>query len=1036
MGTMSHCVLHRVAGCVGIRALTVTVLLLLLGTSSTIAAESRARSGPDDSAEEYLIDFWSTEDGLPSNTISDILQTPDGYLWCSTYDGLVRFDGVRFVRVGPPDPAERYSTRILCLHLDRRGQLWLGTDGAGLMRYDGEKFHVFTERSPGSSINVVRAIAEDAEGNLWLGTRGGLGRWRDGKATWFTETRGFTNAANSVWNLTFDDKSDLWITDWVSLKTFKNNIFETAVRSDAIPLRAVYPGKSGDLWVGMLGRGMRRNSAGEWSDVYEQRQFGNSEVAAFCQTSAGELWLGARKGLYRCRNDSWYQVKGERLESAEIRVIFEDREGSLWVGTGTAGLLRLKRPLVKTFAADDGLGNGPVLGLCEGSDGGLWVGLNDGRIAERKAERFVSWPIANGKSMEAPVKSILRTRDGGLWIGTFGNGLQRFQNNEFTAVRPAVGTFARVDKISSLLEDRQGTVWVGTFYSLYRLAESNVLVQVPVGGREILAQVMALVEGRNGLWAAFDGLGVAHITGKEATWLTRREGLPAHFVRTLHEDQEGALWIGTTAGLSCWRDGVITSWTTAHGLINDTILQILEDKSDLWLGSKAGIMRVAKSDLRAVAEGRKALLDVFACGRGEGMLSVECSGGFHPSAVTTADGKFWFPTTRGLVMVDPAEIQRDPGAEVPPVHIEEVRVNGRVVARPHVSPSLAGSAARSVAAVLPHDTRRLEFVYTAPGLTTPERVRFRHRLHGFDSDWTDAGAARTAVYTKLPPGQYRFQVLASNNSGVWDDEAGSTQAFRILAPFWRTWWFLSLAGIVVASALAGIVRFVSLRHLRRKLERLEEAHAVEKERMRIAQDMHDEIGGKLSRISFLSDIASRNVGACEAGQQIDQVSETARDVMRTVDEIVWAVSPRNDTFESLAHYICRHAEEFFELTPVELELELPSEFPSHRLSAEVRHNLFCAVKEALNNVLKHANASRVRITFTVKANSFEVAITDNGCGFALGALVTAGGNGGHRHDNGDGLLNMRERLTSISGACTVHTEPGEGTRVVFIVPLK
>jgi signal transduction histidine kinase len=264
----------------------------------------------------------------------------------------------------------------------------------------------------------------------------------------------------------------------------------------------------------------------------------------------------------------------------------------------------------------------------------------------------------------------------------------------------------------------------------------------------------------------------------------------------------------------------------------------------------------------------------------------------------------------------------------------------------------------------------------------------------------------------------------------------------VASPYWRKGWFLALAALAGAGALGAVVRFVSLRHLRRKLQRLQEAHAIEKERMRIAQDMHDELGGKLSRISFLSDMARRQLpDGSETSQQIDEVSDAARDIIHTVDEIVWAVSPRNDTVESFVHYICRHAEEFFELTPVDLELELPGEFPSHRFPAEVRHNLFCAVKEALHNVLKHAGATKVQIAFATEPAALRLSVTDNGCGFAREPAerttrCDAGSAPRRLNRTGDGLLNMRERLESVHGACALRSAPGQGTRVDFSVPLK
>jgi signal transduction histidine kinase len=524
------------------------------------------------------------------------------------------------------------------------------------------------------------------------------------------------------------------------------------------------------------------------------------------------------------------------------------------------------------------------------------------------------------------------------------------------------------------------------------------------------------------------------LTGNEARWLTRREGLPTHFVRAFHEDPSGIMWIGTTAGLCLWRDGKLRTVNRTHGLHDESIVQILQDDADnLWLGSNKGIMRVARKELLAVAEGQKSSLEFFACGRGEGMLSEQCSGGFWPSAVKTRNGKLCFPTARGLVVVDPAHLKLTMDTNPPPVYIEEVRANGKLIAQPYSTPGGGTSKSSAAPLVLPPGTRRLEFDFTAPSLTAPERVRFKYRLESFDSDWTDAANSRSAVYPNISSGRYRFHVLACNADGAWND-AGHALAFRIATPFWQTWWFLGMVGVATVGLVGGGVRVVAVRNLHRRLRRLEEAHAIEKERMRIAQDMHDEIGGKLSRISFLSDMARHNVpDGSKAGHQIEEVSEAAREVIRTVDEIVWAVSPRNDTLESVVHYICRHAEEFFELTSVELELDLPRDFPACRLSAEVRHNLFCAVKEALNNVLKHAAASRVRIAFVVSDISFRIIVTDDGRGFSRNGesesgLATAG-------RVGNGMLNMRERLQSVHGTFEIQSDPGKGTRVDFDLPL-
>ena len=1021
---------RRALPLLGPAQIVLSLLAALWGGVFSRAAESLPRS-------DYIIDTWGIEEGLPNNTISSLAQTPDGYLWCGTYDGLVRFDGVRFVRMGPDDPSQQ-ANRIQCLLVDRRGQLWLGTDGAGIFRFDGSQFTAVSQQ-PDLALSSVRCLEEDKTGDLWFGTRIGIGRLHDGAATWFTNTARFANAAKSTWNFLFDREDRLWIADWNGLKVFRGGRFESVVPRTELrpPVRALYRDSAGLLWAGMMGQALVRDQSNHWNLVDDQGQFGEAEVTAFCQTRSGQFWVGTRKALFRKDRDRWIAFMARKgLSSSEVRALFEDREGNLWIGTGAGGLARIKPRLLQTYAVSAGLGDGPVLGLAEKPGGKLWVGLEDGRLLEGNAGSFRS---VEGLPVDAPIKTLLPTRDGALWVGTFGNGAFRIKNGEISRFVPSIGSPARVDKVLSLMEDRSGTVWVGTFYSFYRHTVSNQLQAVLVDGREIRAPVTALLQDRSGaVWVAFDGLGIVRLMGDRSAWLTREDGLPTHFVRALYEDAAATVWIGTASGLGCWRGGKLSVLTRANGLIDDSILQILEDASDnLWLGTGHGIMRVAKKDLLGVIDGKKASFEPFAAGRGEGMMSPECSGGFSPAGLKTSDGRLWFPTARGLTMADPMKLETGSNSQPPAVYIEEFRVDGKTIACPQAMSAWAKSNPSETFAV-PAGFHRVQFDYTGLNLRAPDRIRFRYRLDGFDSQWREVGQERTAVFPNLSSGKYSFQVAACNQDGVWN-QTGKAFTFVIATPFWRAQWFLALVAVTGAVAVAGVVRVVSLRHLRRRLRRLEEAHAIEKERMRIAQDMHDELGGKLSRISFLTDLARRNLSEpSESSQQIEEVSEAAREVIRTVDEIVWAVSPRNDSLESLTHYISRHAEEFFEMTDVELELELPDKFPGQQLSAEIRHNLFCAIKEALNNVLKHASATKVIISFRTSETAFEVAVVDNGVGFERSNLAketvpTPSATVSSRV--GNGLFNMHDRLQNVRGLSRIETHPGRGTRVVFSVPL-
>ena len=281
-----------------------------------------------------------------------------------------------------------------------------------------------------------------------------------------------------------------------------------------------------------------------------------------------------------------------------------------------------------------------------------------------------------------------------------------------------------------------------------------------------------------------------------------------------------------------------------------------------------------------------------------------------------------------------------------------------------------------------HGTETLEFIYTALSFVAPEKVRFKYRLHGFDRDWVDAGVQRSARYTRLPAGDYQFQVIACNNDGIWS-ETGASLAFAVPAPFWQTAWFLAGSGLALVGGIAALVRSISLRSMQARLAWLEQQHAVEKERTRIAKDMHDEIGAKLTKISFLSGLAKRDiVDPKKAAVEVDRISQTTREVLRGLDEIVWAVSPKNDTLDNLATYICQHAGEFFQDTGIQCHLEMPHSFPAYPLSTEVRHNLFLAVKEALTNILKHAQATEARIHMSIDSTTCEITVSDNGRGFS------------------------------------------------------
>jgi signal transduction histidine kinase len=398
----------------------------------------------------------------------------------------------------------------------------------------------------------------------------------------------------------------------------------------------------------------------------------------------------------------------------------------------------------------------------------------------------------------------------------------------------------------------------------------------------------------------------------------------------------------------------------------------------------------------------------------------------QPAGCKTPDGHLWFPTGKGLVEVEPGNVTTN--FLPPPVIIDEMRVDDK----PFTSGEFCITSLN-----VPPGWHRIEFQYTGLSFATPEKVLFKYRLEGFDDDWVDAGTKRTASYNYIPPGNYSFRVIACNNDGVWN-RTGANLAFKVLPYFWQTSWFRFSALALVIAASGGLVWFDTRRRMRRKLERAERQRDIERERTRIARDIHDDLGAHLTRITMISESVRGYLDNASdpVATGLDKIYNMARELTRSMDEIVWAVNPRHDTLESLAAYLEKFAQDWMATAGIRCRLDLPVQFPEWRLTSEVRHNLFLACKEALHNIVKHSGATEVAIRLVVSKMAFELSVKDNGRGFSSETLKQDPSAAPGRLLPGNGLENMHRRLLGIGGICDIQCEPGKGTRVVFSIRLK
>ena len=1021
-----------------------------------------ARAEP---ASEYRLDRWQTEDGLPGNEVTSILQTRDSYLWIGTSAGLARFDGVRFTRFGEPEGIR--NSRVLCLFEDRLGTLWVGTDGGGIFHLVKGRFQALTCRD-GLANDVVMALAQDARGRLWIGTYGGLNCWSDGR---LLSDENLPPRRDEPFSRVLDDKDGLWVVINGFLHQIKNREYmrknPAAEPASEIAFAALRRGPSGHVWFGGLSGRLSTSSDGIMKLLPQPANLPSDTILDVCETRNGDLWMGmASTGLRRWRNGEVLSLTvQEGLADNSVRCLLEDREGNLWVGTGAGGLHRVKPKKLRLVTTSDGLTHNVVMSLAEDSDGEVWIGSNGGglsvghaRTAAAAVPRLDSFAkpsspaagetngpadaaksqarLASGRDLKMEfasadlsylldnesLPSLLATRDGGLWLGTWNSGLFRKTGaklEQFNVARPD-----KDEPVLALCENSTGGLWVGTYQDGLKAFKNGVFTSCRTTNGPSANCITSLTEdGAGRLWIGTAGGGLNCLSNGQFTVFTRQNGLAGDFVRTLYADAQGVLWIGTSQGLSRMKNGRLTAITTRQGLWDDTISQILEDdQGRLWLGSNRGISRVPKAELERVSDGELASFTPVVFGKAEGLESLECTGGFCPAGLKTRDGRLWFSTVKGLAIVDPGYLPAD---NPPPlVVLEQVRVNGQGPGAT-IPASLLQPVNTSTNMEIGPGIRRVEFQYTALSFTAPERIRFRYQLAGFDPDWVEADGRRVAEYSKLAPGHYRFRVVACNADGVWNEQ-GVMLGVTCLPAFWQTVWFRLICASAVLGGVGWAVRAWAVRRLRLRLASLEQQHALEKERTRIARDIHDELGAMLTEISLLSAIGQKHGSEPqEMEANLHRISDSAREAVQTVDGIVWAVNPRNDSLDHLANYLVHFAEDLFRLTPTRCRLDIPSFVPRQPIGAQQRHHFLLAVKEACNNVARHSHATEVWVRMTTNDREVSVTIEDNGRGFDPAAVP----------EDHDGLLNMRHRMSDLGGQLELTSEPGRGTRVSFTVPL-
>ncbi len=952
-----------------------------------------ARSQSPGVATDWVVDNWQTEDGLPQNSVSSVLQTRDGYLWVGTANGLTRFDGVRFTVFRTADHPGLRSNRILCLFEDAHGMLWIGTEGGGLTSYHDGQFAA-SGTAEGLSSDTVLCLGEDEAGQLWVGTDSGLNLRRAGRFATFFKTDGLSD--DRVNAICQPRGAPLVISTGNGLCQYRHERFGPLQTGPPIPAQTtpscLLDDRDGWLWMGDE-VGLYRLPPPGMTNTESPALTSFGGVLSLLERRNLEVWFGTRSGNL-CR-----AVPGGRTAGAEViwrtqrpvTALCEDVEGNIWIGTAGDGLHRLKRRQLRLVAMPESAGaNGAasfflspqgelrfvagnkglygwqggrfvllsqlplpngvgVQAVCQGGADAIWVGTARDGLFECGTNGARQYSERDGLS-DSAIEVLRVAADGGLWIGTRNGGLNHFKDRKATRFNTPWGFSGNC--ACALEQDAEGNLWIGTT--------------------------------GDGLFRLSEGRFTAYAAGS---------GLPSLQIRALHADDAGSLWVGTDKGLCRVKAGRVTAFTSEYGLSEEPVLQLQSDEvGNLWAGSVSRIFRVNKQQLEDAVEGRTPFVSAVGYGKEDGLPGIQCLPRVQSQGPADRRSGVWFATTKGLVVVD--QTGRPWNRTPPPVVLEAVFVDNASV------PFDSGVR-------VPPGKGNLRFEYTALSLTAPGKVNFRYRLDGFDAEWSERSTIREVRYPKVPPGDYRFRVVACNHEGVWN-EIGAALAIVVVPFWWNTFWFRIS---VLATVLVTVVGLYRLRQSRRR--------EIERLRIRIAGDLHDDIGSSLWSITLLSRMLTKHgTLGIEERQDVDEIHRIAVQTSNSIRDIIWLINPAFDTVQD---FVAR-TKDFagVAMRGVDYRMVCEGADLTRKLPFDFRHNLFLLFKEALTNIVRHANATVVEVRIEEQGNLWQLTIRDNGVGFD--PAVSTGGNG---------LRNLRTRASRMKAALEVRSQPGQGTTIVL-----
>mgnify|MGYP003823615375 CR=1 FL=1 len=990
----------------------------------------------------HTFTYFGKKEGLADNGVQSILEDTQGNLWFGTFaGGVTRYDGKNFTKFPEADGLKNQV--VYALREDRAKNIWIGT-GEGATKYDGKTFTRFT-RKEGLIDNQINDILEDKNGNIWLASEEGVSKY-DGKSfSHFTEKEGLSNKV-------------------------VNSILED---------------RSGNLWFATYGGGMNKYDGKTFTHYTEEIGLLDNFIFSAIEDYEGNLWFCSNTGITkydgeslhlarrRTRKDSPEEVWAtftiytdrEGLSNPSVNSMMEDRHGNLWIATYGGGVNKYNGKTFTHYTDKEGLGAGEVTNILQDEDGRYWFS-SIGGLSIYDEKSCTTYTTKEGLSQN-DVRSISKDRKGNLWLGTIGGGVTRY----FPPQNGQPGAFTHLTKTEGLpdnivfqaLEDQQGNMWFCTNGGVCKYVEEAL-----PGARSTLTcftkkeglpsnNVHCMLEDRDGnFWfGTYEG-GVSKYTPGTSqapgtfSHFTEREGLSSNFVRCMLEDDDGNIWFGTDAGgitkYTSARDGQPASFsilTEKEGLCNNAVLSILEDKEkNLWFGTRMGLSILTfqkQAELFSkIKSGTLKESEIFFKNYTyeNGFLGVGCT---VNAIYEDKDGIVWIGANDRLTACHPLVKETTFDSIVPNIQLTGISLFSEQIAwtalENHQDSALTlgnGVKIKNFAfdstskwyglpqnLNLAYNNNYVTFTYVGITMNQPKKVKYQYILEGNDDHWSAVTLRTEAAYGNLPHGSYTFKVKAMNADGFWSDEL--VYPFTIRPPWWLTWWSYMLYGLFLLTLVFYAQRFQKGRIVRVEQEKARHKQAILNERLRISQDLHDEIGATLSGISMYSHIAKEQIKSQSRDVVLTSLSimqESAGDMVNKLNDIVWLLNPDKAQLLQLLEKLEEYAGKMTNAKNIQVVTDIPAEISVLELPIEARRNLYLIFKEAINNAVKYSQATTLSILVKALDHTVEFELKDNGIGFDREHV-----------GRGNGLNNMQSRANEIGATLHLDTSPGRGTRL-------